>query len=107
MTGEPGNNEYYANCAGLRRRLKKDRIHMGRMSGAMSTAASKVVLKFGEQVSPELEEDEFYKYLEIVKKTLSGTLGGNLLSWNSLRGSRRTSATRSCSARGGAGRRPA
>ncbi len=84
MTGEP-NNEYYQNCAELRRRLKKDRMHLGRMCGAMSTAASKVVLKFGEQFS-ELEEDEFYKYLEIAKKTLSGTLGGNLLSWNSRAG---------------------
>ena len=26
-----------------------------------------------------LEDEEFYKYLEIAKKTLSGTLGNNLL----------------------------
>ena len=28
-----------------------------------------------------LEEEEFYKYLEIAKKTLSGTIGNNLMEY--------------------------
>ena len=36
------------------------------------------VCKFGGKFS-HLEEDEYYKYLEISNKVLSGTLGNNLL----------------------------
>ena len=36
------------------------------------------VVAFG-QTFLNLEDEEFYKYLEIAKKTLSGTLGNNLL----------------------------
>ena len=56
----------------LRRRLKKTECTFGRMCGCYVNSGKQVVLKFGEQFS-ELEEDEFYKYLEIAKKTLSGT----------------------------------
>lgn len=62
----------------LRRRLKKSECSFGRMSGCYVNSGKQVVLKFVRQFS-ELEEDEYYKYLEIAKKTLSGTLGGNLL----------------------------
>ena len=62
----------------LRRRLKKSECSVGRMSGCYVNSGKQVVLKFVRQFS-ELEEDEYYKYLEIAKKTLSGTLGGNLL----------------------------
>ncbi len=62
----------------LRRRLKKSECSFGRMSGCYVNNGKQVVLKFVRQFS-ELEEDEYYKYLEIAKKTLSGTLGGNLL----------------------------
>ena len=55
------------------------------MCGCYVNSGKQVVLKFGEQFS-ELEEDEFYKYLEIAKKTLSGTLGGNLLELEFARG---------------------
>ncbi|MDO5516034.1 MAG: DUF4317 domain-containing protein, partial [Clostridium sp.] len=37
-----------------------------------------IILKFNETFL-NLEEDEFFKYLEIAKKTLSGTIGNNLL----------------------------
>ncbi len=69
----------------LRRRLKKTECTFGRMCGCYVNSGKQVVLKFGEQFS-ELEEDEFYKYLEIAKKTLSGTLGGNLLELEFARG---------------------
>ena len=62
----------------LRRRLKKTECTFGRMCGCYVNSGKQVVLKFRESFS-ELEEDEFYKYLEIAKKTLSGTLGSNLL----------------------------
>ena len=62
----------------LRRRLKKTECTFGRLCGCYVNSGKQVVLKFSEPFS-ELEEDEFYKYLEIAKKTLSGTLGGNLL----------------------------
>ena len=62
----------------LRRRLKKTECTFGRMCGCYVNSGKQVVLKFSESFS-ELEEDEFYKYLEIAKKTLSGTLCSNLL----------------------------
>lgn len=62
----------------LRRRLKKTECTVGRMCGCYVNSGKQVVLKFSESFS-ELEEDEFYKYLEIAKKTLSGSLGSNLL----------------------------
>lgn len=62
----------------LRRRLKKTECTFGRMCGCYVNSGKQIVLKFTQQFS-ELEEDEFYKYLEIAKKTISGTLGSNLL----------------------------
>ena len=62
----------------LRRRLKKTECTFGRLCGCYVNSGKQVVVKFSEPFS-ELEEDEFYKYLEIAKKTLSGTLGSNLL----------------------------
>ena len=62
----------------LRRRLKKTECTFGRMCGCYVNSGKQVVLKFSESFS-ELEKDEFYKYLEIAKKTLSGSLGSNLL----------------------------
>ena len=37
-----------------------------------------ILLKFNETFL-NLEEDEFFKYLEIAKKSLSGRIGNNLL----------------------------
>lgn len=62
----------------LRRRLKKTECTFSRMCGCYVNSGKQVVLKFGEPFL-DLEEDEFYKYLEIAKKALSGTLGNNLL----------------------------
>lgn len=62
----------------LRRRLKKTECTFGRMCGCYVNSGKQVVLKFDQQFS-ELEEDEFYKYMEIAKKVLSGSLGSNIL----------------------------
>ena len=62
----------------LRRRLKKTECTFGRLCGCYVNSGKQIVTKFTEQFS-ELEEDEYYKYLEIAKKTFSGTLGANLL----------------------------
>ena len=62
----------------LRRRLKKNDCTFGQMCGCYVNGSREVVLKFSEPFL-DLEEEAFYKYLEIAKKTLSGTLGNNLL----------------------------
>ena len=62
----------------LRRRLKKTECTFGRMCGCYVNSGKQVVLKFTEDFAA-LEEDEYFKYLEIAKKTLSGSLGSNLL----------------------------
>lgn len=62
----------------LKRRLKKNDCTFGQMCGCYVNSSKNVVTKF-EQCFLDLEEEEFYKYLEIAKKTLSGTLGNNLL----------------------------
>ena len=56
----------------LRRRLKKTECTFGRLCGCYVNSGKQIVTKFTEQFS-ELEEDEYYKYLEIAKKTFSGT----------------------------------
>lgn len=62
----------------LRRRMKKTECSVTRVCGCYVNSGKQVVLKFSEPFL-DLEEDEFFKYLEIAKKTLSGTLGNNLL----------------------------
>ena len=62
----------------LRRRFTKKNCTLGPMSGCYVSGSKSVLLKFSEFL-PDLEDDEFYKYLDIVKKTLSGSLGNNLL----------------------------
>lgn len=61
----------------LRRRLSRNGCTFGRMCGCYVNSGKQVVLKFVQPFT-ELEEDEFYKYLEIARKTLSGTPGSNL-----------------------------
>ena len=62
----------------LRRRLKKKECTFDRMCGCYVNSGKQIVLKFTDMFS-ELEEDEYFKYLEIAKKTISGTLSSNLL----------------------------
>jgi len=65
----------------LRRRMTRKGCTITRLCGCYVNANKEVVLKFSQPFS-DLEEEEFYKYLEIAKKTISGSLGNNLLELN-------------------------
>lgn len=62
----------------LKRRFKKESCTISRMAGCYVNSQKEKVVTLNE-LFPNLPEEEFYKYLEIAKKTLSGTLGNNLL----------------------------
>ncbi|MCI7106616.1 MAG: DUF4317 domain-containing protein [Lachnospiraceae bacterium] len=62
----------------LKRRFKKDAATFTRVCGCYVDCNHNKICKFGNTFL-NLEEDEFYKYLEIANKALSGTLGNNLL----------------------------
>lgn len=62
----------------LRRRMTKTGCTIDRVCGCYVSGGKDVVLKFTESFS-DLPEEEFYKYLEIAKKAMSGSLCGNLL----------------------------
>lgn len=62
----------------IKRRYKKDAHNFTRIAGCYVNNEKEKVLSFSE--SPlELEEEEFFKYLDIANKCLSGKLGNNLL----------------------------
>lgn len=65
----------------LKRRLKKDDCTFTKMCGCYVDGQKNIVLKIKETFL-NLEEDVFFKYLEIASKTLSGTVGNNLLELN-------------------------
>lgn len=62
----------------LKRRFTKENCTFTRMSGCYVDAGKNKVVNFSETFL-NLEDEEFYKYLEIAKKALSGTVGNNLL----------------------------
>lgn len=62
----------------IKRRFKKDAATFTRVCGCYVDGNHNKVCKIGNTFL-NLEEDEFYKYLEIANKALSGTLGNNLL----------------------------
>ena len=62
----------------LKRRFKKEVATFTRVCGCYVDGNHNKVCKFGNTFL-NLEEDEFYKYLEIANKALSGTIGNNLL----------------------------
>lgn len=62
----------------IKRRLKKDSCTFTRMCGCYVDGERNRVVKLSETFL-NLEDEEFYKYLEIAKKALSGTVGNNLL----------------------------
>ena len=62
----------------LKRRLKKEDCTFTKMCGCYVNGEKNIILNFKETFL-NLEEDEFFKYLEIAKKVLSGTIGNNLL----------------------------
>lgn len=65
----------------LKRRLKKDECTFTRMCGCYVDSQKSIVLNLKETFL-NLKDEEFFKYLEIAKKTLSGTTGNNLLELN-------------------------
>ena len=64
--------------AELKKRFKKESCTISRMAGCYVDANKEKVLKLNETFL-NLGEEEFYKFLEIAKKTLAGTIGNNIL----------------------------
>lgn len=62
----------------LKRRFKKESCTITKMCGCYVDANKNKVVELSETFL-NLEDEEFFKYLEIAKKTLSGTIGNNLL----------------------------
>ncbi|MEE1255577.1 MAG: DUF4317 domain-containing protein [Lachnospiraceae bacterium] len=62
----------------IKRRFKKDACTITRMCGCYVNSNKEKVMKLDENFL-NLDDEEFYKYLEIVKKAISGTIGNNLL----------------------------
>lgn len=65
----------------LKKRFKKDHCTFTKMCGCYVNGEKHVLLKFREPFL-SLDEDEYFKYLEIAKKVLSGTIGNNILELN-------------------------
>ena len=62
----------------LRRRYKKESCTISRMAGCYVDANKHKVLELNE-LFLNLPDEEFHKYMEIAKKTISGTIGNNIL----------------------------
>lgn len=62
----------------IKRRFKKEGCSIQRMAGCYVDAERNKLCSFV-QTFLNLEDEEFYKYLDIAKKGLSGTLGNNLI----------------------------
>lgn len=62
----------------LKRRFKKESCTFTRLCGCYVDADRNKITTFGETFL-NLEDEEFYKYLEIAKKVMSGVIGNNLL----------------------------
>ncbi len=65
----------------LKRRFKKDHCTFTKLCGCYVNGEKNILLKFRESFL-NLDEDEYFKYLEIAKKVLSGTIGNNILELN-------------------------
>ncbi len=65
----------------LKKRFKKDHCTFTKICGCYVNGEKNIILNFRESFL-NLEEDEYFKYLEIAKKVLSGTIGNNILELN-------------------------
>ena len=65
----------------LKKRFKKNNCTFTKMCGCYVNGEKNILLKFRETFL-NLEEDDYFKYLEIAKKVLSGTIDNNLLELN-------------------------
>lgn len=64
--------------AEIKRRLKKESCTISKMVGCYVNSSKDKVCTFSESFL-SLEDEELHKYLEIANKTLSGTVGNNLI----------------------------
>ena len=62
----------------LKKRMKKEDCTFTRLNGCYVNANREKVVTIDENFL-NLDDEEFYKYLELAKKALSGTIGNNLL----------------------------
>lgn len=62
----------------LKRRFKKEECTFTKLRGCYVDAQKNILLDINETFL-NIEEEEFFKYLEIAKKAVSGTIGNNLL----------------------------
>lgn len=62
----------------LKKRYKKESCTIRRMAGCYVDANRHKVLKLNEDFL-NMKEEEFFKFMEIAKKTLTGTIGNNIL----------------------------
>ena len=62
----------------LKRRLKKGECTFTKMRGCYVDSHKEIIVNINETFL-NLADDEFFKYLDIAKKVLSGTVGNNLL----------------------------
>lgn len=69
----------------LKRRLKKEDCTFTKLRGCYVDSQKNRILHIDETFL-NLDEEEFFKYLEIAKKTLSGTIGNQLLELSFLSG---------------------
>lgn len=65
----------------LKNRLKKTGCTFTKMCGCYVNSDKEILVNFQETFL-NLEEEEFYKYLELAKKVLSGSVGNNLIELN-------------------------
>lgn len=65
----------------LKKRLKKDDCTFTKMCGCYVNSEKNIILNIKETFL-NLPEEEFFKYLEIARKVLSGTINNNLLELN-------------------------
>ena len=64
--------------AEIKRRLKKESCTITRMVGCYVNSSKDKVCTISESFL-NLQDEEFHKYLELASKTLSGTIGNNLI----------------------------
>ena len=64
--------------AEIKRRLKKESATITRLAGCYVNSSKDKVCTFNENFL-DMQEEELHKYLEIASKTLSGTVGNNLI----------------------------
>lgn len=66
----------------IRKRFKKEKTTIGRITGCYVTGEDKKIQTYIDTDFVDLEEAEQFKYIEIIKKGLSGVLNKNLLCLN-------------------------